>query len=81
MAKVKKTSKRTKRDVPQDFISQQRRVLKRRHRRVVLFNDKEAIAFDNYCSKYGIKSKSAFIRNVVISHILVSMDENYPRLF
>ncbi|MCF0178377.1 MAG: hypothetical protein HUJ90_07085 [Bacteroidales bacterium] len=66
---------------PVDFIRKEKSKLLRRHRKVILFNDKELAAINNYCSKYGIKSRSSFIRNVVISHILVDMDQNYPTLF
>ncbi|MBQ7222617.1 MAG: hypothetical protein IJS02_04035 [Bacteroidales bacterium] len=76
---AKKRSKKVA--VPADFQRQERSRLLRSHRKTILFNDKELAAIDNYCHKYGIKSKSAFIRNAVISHILVDMDKNYPKLF
>lgn len=55
--------------------------LLRKYRKTILLNEKEVAAIDQYCSKYRIRSKSAFIRNVVMSHILSEMDENYPKLF
>lgn len=76
---AKKKSK--KNNIPADFQRQANSKLIRNHRKTILFNDKEMLAIENYCNKYGIRSKSSFIRNAVISHILVDMDENYPKLF
>lgn len=53
----------------------------RRRRKTILFNDKEMSLLNQYCSKFSIANKSAFIRTVVISHILEEMDKNYPKLF
>lgn len=53
----------------------------RKYRKTILLNEKELSAINQYCAKYKIKSKSAFIRNAVIAHIMEQMDENYPKLF
>lgn len=53
----------------------------RKYRKTILLNEKELSTINQYCAKYKIKSKSAFIRNAVIAHILEQMDENYPKLF
>lgn len=55
--------------------------LLRKYRKTILFNEKELAAINHYCSKYKIASKSAFIRNAVIAHIMADLDENYPKLF
>ena len=80
MAKKKSTRKKNE-AVSVDAMRNRKVQLRRTYRKTILFNDKEKAAIDGYCKKYGIKSKSAFIRNAVISHILVDMDENYPSLF
>jgi len=77
----KKQSK-PKRSSSKSPVSPQRREqLTRNHRKTILFNDKELSVIDAYCAKYKIRSKSAFIRNAVLSHIMKEMDENYPKLF
>lgn len=55
--------------------------LLRKYRKTILFNEKEIAAINHYCNKYKIASKSAFIRNAVIAHIMKDLDENYPKLF
>lgn len=53
----------------------------RKYRKTILLNERELSMINQYCAKYKIKSKSAFIRNAVIAHIMEQMDENYPKLF
>ena len=77
----KKSTRKKKDSVSVDAMRNRKVQLRRTFRKTILFNGKEKAAIDGYCKKYGIKSKSAFIRNAVISHILVDMDENYPSLF
>ena len=36
---------------------------------------------DRYCQKYKVKSKSAFFREVILTHLLEDLDANYPKLF
>lgn len=55
--------------------------LLRKYRKTILFNEKEIAAINHYCTKYKIASRSAFIRNAVIAHIMADLDENYPKLF
>ena len=64
-----------------DFRREQRSQLVRRYRKTILFNEKELSLINQFCDKYSVRNKSAFIRNIVISHILEQMDDNYPRLF
>ena len=79
MAKKSKKSRRPQ--VPVSLGSASRGELLRKYRKTILLNEKEVSAINQYCAKYKILSKSAFIRNVVMSHILSEMDENYPKLF
>ncbi|MBO4570866.1 MAG: hypothetical protein J5699_02930 [Bacteroidales bacterium] len=76
-----KKSKKSGRPVPVNLGLSGRGELLRKYRKTILLNEKEVAAISQYCAKYKIRSKSAFIRNVVMSHILSEMDENYPKLF
>lgn len=78
MARKKKSQKHQLRP---DFRSGQREQLVRRYRKTILFNEKERSLISRYCEKFSVKNKSAFIRDIVISHILEQIDDNYPRLF
>ncbi|MDD3033884.1 MAG: hypothetical protein PHT25_04735 [Bacteroidales bacterium] len=55
--------------------------LKRRHRKAILFNDKEMEAVELYCKKYKVTSESKFFREAIISTILRQFEEDHPRLF
>ena len=79
MAKKSKKSRRS--PAPVNLGSTSRGELLRKFRKTILLNEKEVSAINQYCAKYKIRSKSAFIRNVVMSHILSEIDENYPKLF
>jgi hypothetical protein len=59
----------------------QKEKLKRKHPVQFLFNDLELEAFEKYCKKYKIKNKSKFIRETVITEVLVQFDRDYPSLF
>ena len=78
MAKKKKSKKH---NLAPDFRRERQDKLVRRYRKTILFNEKELSLINQYCEKYSVRSKSAFIRNVVISHILEQIDDNYPHLF
>lgn len=75
----KKQSK--KHGLSPDFRSERQSALVRRYRKTILFNEKELSLINQFCEKFSIRNKSAFIRNIVISHILEQLDDNYPRLF
>ena len=75
----KKNSK--KHSLSPDFRSERQSKLVRRYRKAILFNEKELSLINQFCEKYSVRNKSAFIRNIVISHILEQLDDNYPRLF
>lgn len=78
----KRKSKRNRKpSAPVGFQTQGRSSLQHKYRKTILFNEKELSAINQYCEKYGIKSKSAFFRSVIISHILEQIDDNYPKLF
>lgn len=45
------------------------------------FNDFEMEVINAFCKKYGIKNKSKFMRESIITAILKKFDEDYPTLF
>ena len=53
----------------------------RKYRKTVFFSAKELSAIDQYCKHFGIKSRSAMFRSIIINHILDQANENYPKLF
>ena len=63
------------------FRSEERARLIRSHRKVILFNERELSLINRYCEKFSVRNKSAFMRDIVISHILGQLDDNYPKLF
>ena len=78
MARKKRSQKH---NLSPDFRSGQREKLVRRHRNVILFNEKELSLINQYCDKFSVINKSSFMREIVISHILEQIDDNYPKLF
>ncbi len=77
MARKKQSKKHS---LSPDFRSERQSKLVRRYRKAILFNEKELSLINQFCEKYSVRNKSAFIRNIVISHILEQLDDNYPRL-
>ncbi|MDR2848079.1 MAG: ribbon-helix-helix domain-containing protein [Bacteroidales bacterium] len=55
--------------------------LLRVNKATIMFNNKEMKAMDEYCKKYGIRNRSKFIREIVISTILEKFETDYPTLF
>ena len=78
MARKKQSKKHT---LSPDFRSGQRDKLIRRYRKVILFNEKERSLINQYCEKFSVRNQSSFMRDIVISHILEQIDDNYPKLF
>lgn len=75
---------RKRRNIPNvdpDFLEKQKASLVRNYRQVILFNEKEMNAIDEYCRRFKIKSKSAMLRQAVMERILGDLDENHPTLF
>lgn len=59
----------------------QKEIFRRKHRKAIIFNDKEMEAIELYCKKYKVKSKTKFFREAIISAILMQFEEDHPRLF
>jgi len=64
-----------------ESLRQKREASLRRHRKTILFNDKELEALELYCKKYKVISKTKFCREAIISTILKQFEEDHPRLF
>ena len=78
MARKKKSKKH---NLAPGFRSEERARLVRSRRKVILFNERELSLIDQYSKKFSVRNKSAFMRDIVISHILEQLDDNYPKLF
>ena len=59
----------------------ERQALLRRHRQVLLFNEREMAAIDAYCRSLGIKSKASALRRIIMERVVAQLDENHPTLF
>lgn len=55
--------------------------VRRRHRMVLLLNDKELEAVQEYCRLFKVSSKSGLFRQAGMEKILSALDENHPTLF
>ena len=77
-------SARKKKSIPNvdpAFLEKQKAALIRNHRQVILFNEKEMNAIDEYCRVFKVSSKSAMLRQAVMERVLAGLDENHPTLF
>lgn len=54
---------------------------KRINKMTILFNTHELKAFEHYCHRFGVRNKSRFMRETIISAILQKFDSYYPSLF
>ena len=63
------------------YLEKQRARLLRKNRYVLLFNDSEMAAIDEYCSRLKVHAKASFFREVIMSKILTDLEENHPTLF
>ena len=73
--------KKNHKSVDPDFQSKKRAELVHKYPKTILFSEKELSVIDQYCKKYSVKNKSSFFRDIIISHILEQIDDNYPKLF
>ncbi len=53
----------------------------RTHKVTFMLNEEEQKAVDRYLSKYKIMNKSRWYRETILSHILKTLEEDYPTLF
>ncbi|MBN2613596.1 MAG: hypothetical protein JXB00_18715 [Bacteroidales bacterium] len=55
--------------------------LKRSNKKTITFNNLELKAIDNYCSRFKVKNRTKFMREVIITEILKRFDRHHPTLF
>lgn len=55
--------------------------LPRVHKVSFMLNDEENKAVTRYLAKYKITNKSRWYRETIITHILKTLEEDYPTLF
>ena len=67
--------------VDPQYLAKQKALLLRKNRYVLLFNDSEMAAIDEYCSRFKVHAKSTLFREAIMSKILTELDENHPTLF
>lgn len=63
------------------YLDKEREELLRRNRQVLLFNDRELAALNEYCTRFKVRSKGAFMREAIMDKVLQALEENHPRLF
>ncbi|MDD4516185.1 hypothetical protein [Massilibacteroides sp.] len=51
------------------------------HRVAFMLNDDESKVVDRYLQKYKIQNKSRWYRETILTHILRTLEEDYPTLF
>lgn len=59
----------------------QNRVSRREHRHVIVLNEMENKALNNYLKKYKIQNKSKFIRETLMVEVIKRMEKDQPTLF
>jgi len=67
--------------VDPEYLEKQKQMLLRKNRHVLYFNDSELAAIDEYCSRFGVKSRSSLMREAIMQKILSELEENHPTLF
>lgn len=67
--------------VDPEYLLKQKQMLLRRNRHVLLFNDSEVAAIEQYCSRFNVHSKSALFREAIMDKVLTELEENHPTLF
>ncbi|MCD7930712.1 MAG: hypothetical protein LUE98_07370 [Tannerellaceae bacterium] len=53
----------------------------RSHKVTFMLNDDEYKTIERYLERYKISNKSRWYRETVLSHILKTLEEDYPTLF
>ena len=59
----------------------QKEKMVRNNRFTIVMNDKEKEALEAYCKKYNVESRTQFVREVVLRHIMERFLTDYPTLF
>ena len=56
------------------YLEKQKESLLRKNRHVLLFNDREMAAVDEYCQRFKVRSRSALFREAIMTKILSELD-------
>lgn len=51
------------------------------HKVSFMLNEEECNAVERYLQKYNIQNKSRWYRETILSHVLRTLEEDYPTLF
>ena len=68
-------------DMGREGESEARAYHPRVHKVTFMLNDEEHKAVKRYLSRYKIENKSRWYRETILSHILKTLEEDYPTLF
>lgn len=74
-------ARKNKAGIDPRYLDKERAALKRTIRKSVFFNKKELAAINEYCKRFGVRSRSALIRQATMEHVLRQLDEGHPTLF
>lgn len=75
---------RRKKQIPgvdPEYLEKQKQMLLRKNRHVLYFNDSELAAIEEYCSRFGVHSRSSLMREAIMEKVLSALEENHPTLF
>ena len=78
------TMTRRKKQIPgvdPEYLEKQKQMLLRKNRHVLYFNDRELAAIEEYCSRFGVHSRSSLMREAIMEKVLSALEENHPTLF
>lgn len=53
----------------------------RDHKKVISLSDDEMALVERFCKQHHIQNRSKFFREAILQHILMKLEENYPKLF
>ncbi len=67
--------------VDPEYLEKQKQMLLRKNRHVLYFNDSELAAIEEYCSRFGVHSRSSLMREAIMEKVLSALEENHPTLF
>lgn len=63
-------------------MAKKKGVISKRTKKVqISLNDKEYELITSYAKKYKIENRSRWLRETVLTHVLKSLDQDYPTLF
>jgi len=63
------------------YLAKQKASLRRCFRKCVNFNSHEIAMIDEYCARFGAKSRSALIRQATMDLVMKELEQSQPTLF